>query len=113
MARRVEPLELRRVGPTVDSPQSWQQEVVGEGPDDRASRSAEPAAVVDADSVELPLATWSSTGDPAVDDALTRLLDLTDLAPGEQVAVFDALHRDLRNRLDVGSQQPESVGVAE
>ena len=40
-----------------------------------------------------------STGDAAVDAALTRLGDLDAMAVREHVGVFDAVHRALQDRL--------------
>ena len=39
------------------------------------------------------------TGDQAVDEALSRLTDVTELGLREQLAVFDAVHTALRDRL--------------
>ena len=39
------------------------------------------------------------TGDAAVDEALTRLAELEDLPVRDQVAVFDAVHAALQDRL--------------
>jgi hypothetical protein len=39
------------------------------------------------------------TGDQAVDEALTRLAEVTDLGLREQLAVFDAVHAALQDRL--------------
>jgi hypothetical protein len=39
------------------------------------------------------------TGDAAVDEALTRLADLDDLPVRQHVAVFDAVHAALQDRL--------------
>jgi hypothetical protein len=41
----------------------------------------------------------STTGDPAVDQALTRLAELDALPVREHVAVFDAVHAALQDRL--------------
>ena len=40
-----------------------------------------------------------TTGDPAVDEALTRLEGLAELPVREHVAVFDAVHGALQDRL--------------
>lgn len=39
------------------------------------------------------------TGDRAVDEVLTRLTDVTELGLHEQLAVFDAVHTALQDRL--------------
>ncbi|WHP17604.1 hypothetical protein [Cellulomonas sp. ES6] len=39
------------------------------------------------------------TGDQVVDEALSRLTDVTGLGLREQLAVFDAVHAALRDRL--------------
>lgn len=41
----------------------------------------------------------ASTGDPAVDEALDRLAGLESLPVREHVAVFDAVHAALQDRL--------------
>jgi hypothetical protein len=46
-----------------------------------------------------PAAAVPHTGDLAVDEALTRLAEATDLPLEEQVGVFDAVHRTLQDRL--------------
>lgn len=39
------------------------------------------------------------TGDQAVDEAIVRLTEVTALTPREQLAVFDAVHTALQDRL--------------
>jgi hypothetical protein len=48
---------------------------------------------------ELVLPVWEPTGDPMVDAALERLNELDDLDASEHVAVFEAVHRQLHQRL--------------
>ena len=48
---------------------------------------------------ELVLPVWEPTGDPAVDAALDRLNELDDLDTSEHVAIFEAVHRQLHQRL--------------
>ncbi len=60
---------------------------------DHEARDAEDASTGDASTGD------ASTGDAAVDDALARLEDLDDLPVREHVAVFDAVHASLQDRL--------------
>jgi hypothetical protein len=43
--------------------------------------------------------TVQPTGDQAVDEAMVRLTEVTDLGLREQLAVFDAVHQALQDRL--------------
>ncbi|MFM8352115.1 MAG: hypothetical protein ACKN9D_13750 [Actinomycetales bacterium] len=58
---------------------------------------------------ELPIATWEATGDPDVDGALTAMLGLGSLTLAEQAAVFDGIHRNLRERLVNAAPQSSDV----
>ncbi|GDX33129.1 hypothetical protein LBMAG15_20640 [Actinomycetes bacterium] len=50
-------------------------------------------------SVELALAVWEPTGDAGIDAALDELTRLEDLPPGERLAVYESVHRQLHQRL--------------
>lgn len=47
---------------------------------------------------------YEPTGDPAVDEVLAGMVDLAELAPADQVARYDAVHRQLHEIL-IGAGQ--------
>ena len=77
-----------------------------------ADRGDEPAAAVD-DALASLLAARQATGEPRVDAALARLDDLAGMPVTEHRAVFEDVHRRLRDvlgELDAG-QLPGAEGA--
>lgn len=66
---------------------------------DGAPPAPEPAAQTAVPQTAVPQSPVPQTGDPAVDEALSRLAGAADLPLEEQVGVFDAVHRTLQDRL--------------
>jgi len=102
--------------PDVDDGYAWGIDTDGPVDDAQeqpeADRGNEPAAAVD-DALASLLAARQATGEPRVDAALAKLDDLAGMPVTEHRAVFEDVHRRLRDvlgELDAG-QRPDAEGA--